>query len=89
MTSIRTTVRALLLLSASVAAPLCAQTLEIAWSQDATGLDPHTQPGFATIRLLELMYEPLVRLDGDLELQPAIAESWAFSEDGLQLTFQS
>ena len=87
MTSIRTTVRALLLLSASVAAPLCAQTLEIAWSQDATGLDPHTQPGFATIRLLELMYEPLVRLDGDLELQPAIAESWAFSEDGLQLTF--
>ncbi|UWQ95301.1 ABC transporter substrate-binding protein [Rhodobacteraceae bacterium M385] len=84
----KTTARALALLSTALAAPLSAQTLDLAWSQDATGLDPHTQPGFATIRLLELMYEPLVRLDEGLELQPALAESWSFSDDGLQLTFQ-
>lgn len=92
MTSIKTTAkataRALALITTALGAPLSAQTLDVAWSQDATGLDPHTQPGFATIRLLELMYEPLVRLDARLELQPAIAESWTFSDDGLQLTFQ-
>lgn len=88
MTSIKKTVRALALVSTALAAPLSAQTLDVAWSQDATGLDPHTQPGFATIRLLELMYEPLLRLDANLELQPAVAQSWSFSDDGLQLTFQ-
>lgn len=87
MTSIKSTVRAFALITTALAAPLSAQTLDVAWSQDATGLDPHTQPGFATIRLLELMYEPLVRLDAQLELQPAIAQSWSFSDDGLQLTF--
>lgn len=86
MTPLKTT--ALALLTTALVAPLSAQTLDVAWSQDATGLDPHTQPGFATIRLLELMYEPLVRLDANLELQPAVAESWAFSDDGMQLTFQ-
>ncbi|QBY02463.1 ABC transporter substrate-binding protein [Rhodophyticola sp. CCM32] len=75
-------------LTTALVAPASAQMLDVAWSQDATGLDPHTQPGFATIRLLELMYEPLVRLDANLELQPAVAESWEFSEEGLQLTFR-
>lgn len=89
MTSIKTTATALALaLTTALVAPAAAQTLNVAWSQDATGLDPHTQPGFASIRLLELLYEPLVRLGPDLELQPAVAESWAFSEDGLSLTFQ-
>lgn len=77
-----------LAVTTALAAPVGAQTLNVAWSQDATGLDPHTQPGFATIRLLELLYEPLVRLDANLELQPAIAESWAFSDEGTRLTFQ-
>ncbi|WP_375552457.1 ABC transporter substrate-binding protein [Rhodophyticola porphyridii] len=89
MTSIKKTAAALALgLTTALVAPAGAQTLNVAWSQDATGLDPHTQPGFASIRLLELLYEPLVRLDANLELQPAVAESWSFSEDGTQLTFR-
>ena len=88
MTLFRTTIGGLALgLGAVLAGPAAAQTLNVAWSQDATGLDPHTQPGFAAIRLLELVYEPLVRLDANLDLQPAIAESWSFSEDGTSLTF--
>lgn len=84
-----TTVGAIALgMTTALVAPATAQTLNVAWAQDATGLDPHTQPGFAAIRLLELIYEPLVRLDANLELQPAVAESWAFSEDGTSLTFQ-
>lgn len=89
MTLMKTTAGALALgLTTALVAPAAAQTLDVAWSQDATGLDPHTQPGFAAIRLLELVYEPLVRLDANLELQPAVAESWSFSEDGTQLTFR-
>lgn len=74
-------------LGLAIGAPAGAQTLDVAWSQDATGLDPHTQTAFASIRLLELLYEPLVRLGPDLELQPAVAESWEFSDDATTLTF--
>ncbi|TIX39859.1 MAG: ABC transporter substrate-binding protein, partial [Mesorhizobium sp.] len=30
-----------------------AATLHMAWSQDATGLDPHKQTAFSSLRLLE------------------------------------
>lgn len=65
-----------------------ATTLHMAWSQDATGLDPQKQTAFSSIRLLELIYEPLVRLDPKLDVAPAIAKSWAFSVDGKTLTFK-
>lgn len=68
--------------------PASAATLRMAWSQDATGLDPHKQTAFSSIRLLELIYEPLVRLDKDLKIVPAIASSWEFSDGGKQLTFK-
>lgn len=61
-------------------------TLIMARAVDATGLDPHTQTAFASLRLLELVYEPLVKTDQNLELAPALAESWTFSEDGMTLT---
>ncbi len=74
----------------AVLAPGLAQaaTLQMAWSQDATGLDPHKQTAFSSIRLLELIYEPLVRSDASLNTIPAIALSWAFSADGKTLTFK-
>jgi peptide/nickel transport system substrate-binding protein len=75
----------------SMAAPGLAQddqnVLIMARAADTTGLDAHTQTAFASFRLLELIYEPLLNLDADLNLVPALAESWEFSEDGLQLTF--
>ncbi len=61
-------------------------TLIMARAVDATGLDPHTQTAFASLRLLELIYEPLVRTDQNLDLVPALAESWSFSDDGMTLT---
>jgi peptide/nickel transport system substrate-binding protein len=79
----------MLLIGAIGILPAAAQgnTLIMARAVDATGLDPHTQTAFASLRLIELIYEPLVRTDENLNLVPALAESWAFSEDGLQLTF--
>jgi peptide/nickel transport system substrate-binding protein len=71
-----------------MAMPAHAATLRMAWSQDATGLDPHKQTAFSSLRLLELIYEPLVRLDSSLTVVPALADSWAFSDDGLELTFK-
>ncbi|TIT37228.1 MAG: ABC transporter substrate-binding protein, partial [Mesorhizobium sp.] len=60
---------------AAVPAQANAATLRMAWSQDATGLDPHKQTAFSSLRLLELIYEPLVRLDANLQITPAIADS--------------
>jgi peptide/nickel transport system substrate-binding protein len=73
--------------SATMPASAKAATLQMAWSQDATGLDPHKQTAFSSLRLLELIYEPLVQLDAKLQVVPAIATSWAFSPDGKTLTF--
>lgn len=74
--------------TAAVALPVEAATLRMAWSQDATGLDPHKQTAFPSIRLLELIYEPLVRFDADLNVIPAIATSWEFAPDAKTLTFK-
>ncbi len=60
--------------------------LIMARAADTTGLDPHTQTAFASFRLLELIYEPLVNLDENLDLVPALAESWEFSDDAQTLT---
>ncbi|MBD8065423.1 ABC transporter substrate-binding protein [Devosia sp. PTR5] len=79
---------AIALVSTALVLPAAAANLRMAWSQDATGLDPHAQTAFSSLRLLELIYEPLVRLDADLNVVPAVADSWEFSEDGLTLTFK-
>lgn len=70
----------------ALATPSFAETLKMAWSQDATGLDPHKQTAFSSIRFLELMYEPLVRLDPEAQIVPAIASSWTFNDDATELT---
>jgi peptide/nickel transport system substrate-binding protein len=77
-----------LLLTAGLALPSEAATLRMAWSQDATGVDPHKQTAFSSLRMLELVYESLVRLDPQYNVVPAIAKSWEFSADGLTLTFK-
>jgi peptide/nickel transport system substrate-binding protein len=60
--------------------------LVMARAADTTGLDPHTQTAFASFRLLELIYEPLVTLDENLNIVPSLAESWEFSDDAKTLT---
>lgn len=81
------TLALLLILVPAVLVAAQDNVLVVARAVDATGLDPHTQTAFASLRLLELIYEPLVTTDQDLNLVPALAESWAFSDDGLTLTF--
>lgn len=80
---------AMLLLVIGAALPAAAQdsnVLIMARAADTTGLDPHTQTAFASFRLLELIYEPLVNLDANLNIVPALAESWSFNDDATALT---
>lgn len=52
-------------------------------------LDPHVATTTNDFRILMNIYEGLVRFgDGTLEVEPALAESWEISEDGLSYTFQ-
>ncbi|MGN6102666.1 MAG: ABC transporter substrate-binding protein [Devosia sp.] len=76
------------LLATAAIAPVEAATLRMAWSQDATGLDPHKQTAFSSLRLLELIYEPLVNFDAQLNVIPSVAKSWEFSPDAKTLTFK-
>ena len=55
---------------------------------DAKGLDPHKQTAFTSFRVLEHIYDPLLNLDGDLNVVPNLAESWEWSEDGTTLTMK-
>jgi len=77
---------AVMLGATALVAPAVADPIKVAWSQDATGLDPHKQTAFSSIRFLELMYEPLVRLDVDANIVPAVAASWSFNDTATELT---
>ena len=71
---------------APTAAPKSGGVLIAARAADMTGLDPHKQTAFASFRVLELIYDPLVTLDKDMKVVPHLAESWKWSEDGKTLT---
>jgi peptide/nickel transport system substrate-binding protein len=77
----------ILVMSGSVFAQDAGNTLIMARAVDATGLDPHTQTAFTSLQMLQLIYEPLVSTDANLNLQPALATGWEFSDDGMTLTF--
>lgn len=52
-------------------------------------LDPHAVTAVNDFRILVNIYDGLVRYsDGTLEVEPALAESWTVSADGLTYVFQ-
>lgn len=61
------------------------QTLVLASGRDLGPGNPHDYS--SSFVLLDLLYEPLVRYGLDGTIQPALAESWQISEDGLTWTF--
>lgn len=62
--------------------------LRIGITQQILNLDPHTATAFSSFRVLELIYEGLLTYDDDLNLRPALAESWMVSLDGKVYTFK-
>jgi len=63
-------------------------TLSIGITQQVLNLDPHVATAFSSFRVMEQIYEGLLRFDNQLQLQPALAGSWTISPDGLEYTFK-
>lgn len=51
-------------------------------------LDPHRTSAYFSFQVLENVFDTLVEPDENLDMQPALAESWDVSEDQLVWTFQ-
>lgn len=84
------TLRAALLTGTMLAAfsvGAAASTLNIALADDPDALDPVTNRTQVGITVLGTMCAQLVDTDSDLNFQPGLAESWGWSDDGLELTF--
>jgi peptide/nickel transport system substrate-binding protein len=62
-------------------------TLELAVDQSPVGLDPHKVTAFSSFAVIGQIYDGLLEVNSDLQLEPALAESWDVSDDGLTYTF--
>ncbi len=81
--------RVLLLPFLLLAGAALAQTgdLEVAVDSSPAGLDPHKVTAFSSFAVTSQIYEALVTLNDDLQLEPALATGWEVSDDGLTYTF--
>ncbi len=62
-------------------------SLTIGIDSDAVALDPLRVNDTLTMSILSNVYEPLVRMNNDSEIVPALATKWETSDDGLEYTF--
>jgi peptide/nickel transport system substrate-binding protein len=73
--------------NAATATPAKGGELVVGKDQEAPGLDPAKNPALAAIRVFDLMYSRLTRLDQQMRPQPDLAEKWDISPDGKSYTF--
>jgi len=70
------------------ATPVPGGTMRFARAEDSTNFDPITLPLNVDIWIVPSVYEQLVRVaDNGIEIEPALAETWEISDDGLTYTF--
>lgn len=62
-------------------------TLRVAIGGEPDQLDPNKTSAYFAFQVLENVFDTLVQPDENLEMQPALAESWEVSEDQLTWTF--
>ena len=67
--------------------PSTGGTLVAAISSEPDQLDPHKTTAYPSFQVLENVFDTLVEPDEELQFQPALADSWETSEDGLTWTF--
>ena len=73
---------------AEAAAPSGPRILRIANAEPTQGTDPATAGTSASLRVVELMHDPLWDRDADFKSVPWLAESWEMTEDGKVWTFK-
>lgn len=71
---------ALTLFAAQPAATVNAETLRFAFQGDANSMDPYNLNETFTLGFLGNIYEGLIRRNANLEIEPALAESWEIIE---------
>jgi peptide/nickel transport system substrate-binding protein len=74
--------------STALQAPAYGDTFIHASIGDIGGLIPSLTSDAASHEVGAMIYDGLVRLDKDLNLAPAMADSWSFSKDCLDLSFK-
>lgn len=62
-------------------------TLELAVDSSPAGLDPHIITAFSSTAILGQIYDGLLEVNADLQLEPALATGYSVSPDGLTYTF--
>ena len=67
--------------------PRSGGTLTAAIGADPQGFDPHLTSAYSSFQVLENVFDTLVAVDENLNIVPALAESWEVSDDGLSWTF--
>jgi peptide/nickel transport system substrate-binding protein len=66
---------------AIAATSVAAKTLRVAESGDVAAMDPHSMTESNTIGFLHHVFEPLVRYNAELKIEPGLAESWEVVDD--------
>lgn len=61
--------------------------LNIAWNAQPPSMDPLMSSANATRDLVRNVFEPLVTLDANSEVQPVLAESFELADDNASITF--
>jgi len=75
--------------SAAAPAPLQGGTANLGLVGRPPSLNPITDPGPLLQHLAPLLFDTLLRVDPQTaRLQPGLAQSWRYSDDGRQVTFQ-
>lgn len=64
-----------------------AEEFILAYNQQPPTMDPLMTTAGVTRNLANLVYEPLIVLDADLEIQPMLAEDYEVNEDNTVITF--
>ena len=74
-------------LAGLAAQPAAAETLRFAFQADVHSLDPHTLNETFTLGFHGNIHEGLVRRGPNLEIEPALAESWEITDDPTRWRF--
>ena len=76
MKASKTVLAGLLVTAAAFAQPAAAVTFRWANDGDVGAMDPYTRQETVQLSFLANIYEPLIRRDAELKLEPALATSW-------------
>src|SRR5512144_1486150 len=68
--------------------PVAGGTLTFAAGADPDSLDPQNTQSNPGEQVNRMMYDNLVRFSTKMQIEPALAESWTQSKDGLIWTFK-